>query len=443
MSTASDQLRKFIGEETCLIVEPSQAFASSLQGCLKDLGVPLQQMVVTRKFEEAKRLIAERKPKILITEYEIESYLGLALIELQEQHHGEMSRLAAIVTRNNSDSAVAEAAEEQVDIFILKPFSVDAFTQKLTAAIQRKMSPSPYIQKINEGKRSLEVKKYSIALEAFTQAKPIEQKPTLAHFYTGQTYQMQGDKELALAEFQAGRKYHPLHYKCLIGEFETLVEDKRYKEAYELVPLIRENYPITARRLAQILSAAVFTYSFEDLPLYYELFLRLEQRPPQLTKMLSMAFLAAGRFLIKEDNLRKAAEFFDLGVTVTGRSLAYIELIVSELLKIRAATEAQAFLGKALQSDVGTARFNQLSYLVDELTLPKDELVEKGRKLVMAGEGSPDVYTSVVRIMAEQGKTTLAETVISRATSSFPELREPLYKILEAGQPKTGEESPQ
>jgi len=435
MSIEDERLQKFLGDGNCLIVEPSSAFSSSLQKCLKDMGIPLSRVQTSRKFEDAKRLIAEKKPKLLVTEYEIEQSFGLALIEMQEQYHGEMSRISAIVTKNNSDSAVAEAAEEQVDLYILKPFSVDTFKQKMNAAIHRKVSPSPYAQKVQAGKRFLEAKEFEGAIQEFFQAKPLQEKPTLACFYAGQTFHAQGNKAAALAEFQAGRRHQALHYKCLIGEFEMLVEERRFKEAYALVPLIRDNYPLTSHRLGQIFIAAVFTYNFDDLRLYYNLFLKLEQRPPQLIKLTSMALLTAGRFALKEKDIRKASVFYEMGIITTGRNIEFIEAVVSDLLKIKASNEAEAFLAKVAQSDVGTSRFKQLAFRVDEQTLRKDQVIEKGRKLVIAGEGNPEIFQSLVRLMAEEGKITMAETVISTAVAKHPELRDALYKILEESKP--------
>jgi len=106
-------LLQFLGEGVCLIVEPSGAFSASIQICLRDLGVPAGQVVVAKKFTEAMTAIKEQKPKVLVTEYEIEKEFGLTLIEEQEKYHSIQSRLSVIVTKNGTDSAIAEAAEEQ------------------------------------------------------------------------------------------------------------------------------------------------------------------------------------------------------------------------------------------------------------------------------------------------------------------------------------------
>jgi DNA-binding response OmpR family regulator len=430
LSTEKSPVAQFLGDGLCLIVEPSSAFSSSLQSTLISMGLSSSQILTTKRFDDAKRIIEERKPKLLVTEYEVEQFFGLALIELQEKHYDEMSRISVVVSKNNSDSAVAEAAEEQIDAFILKPFSPDAFQKKLAMVVLRKNSPSPYIKKIQGGKRRVESKELDEAILEFNQAKPLEAKPTLAHFYAGETLLAQGKTAEALLEFKAGRAHQPLHYKCLTGEFEGLIGEKRYKEAYALVSIIQKNYPITSHRLGQIFITAVLTSHFEDLPMYYELFLKIESRSPELVKLTSLALLTAGRFAIQNNQIPKACEYFKMGAVASGKSFDFLNKVINEFIKIKAPTEAQLFLADISHSERGTPRYCQLSFRVDELVLSKDQLIEQGRKLVLAGHGTPEIFQSLVLLIATCGRLTLAETIISAAVRDYPELRPTLYGIL-------------
>ena len=135
------------------------------------------QVVVAKKFEEAMKIVTDRKPKILITEYQIEQNFGLSLVEQLEKFYDAQSRLSAIVTKNNSDSAVAEAAEEQVDLFILKPVSPEIFKQKVKDAIVRKLNPSSYQKRILKGKQHFDAKDLMAAFQEFNDAKPLDSSP--------------------------------------------------------------------------------------------------------------------------------------------------------------------------------------------------------------------------------------------------------------------------
>lgn len=431
MKNQENDITRFLTDGVCVIVEPSSTFSSSIQSCLHGLGVRGEQILIARKFEDARRLIRESRPRVLVTEYEMTGGLGLALIEEQEKHFGESDRISIIVTKNSSDSAIAEAAEEQVDAYVLKPFSADDFHARLLQVFSQKMNPSKYVQRIREGKQQFDMKDFDRASEEFIAAKGLDEKPTLACFYAGRSFLAKGDGERALAEYREGRRYQPLHYKCLIGEFESLMDAKKYAEAYDLSLVIRKNFPVTSGRLGQFFIAAVFTRHFQDLPHYYQLFQRLENRTPWLIQLTSLAFLTAGRFAMAQKDLPKACEYFDCGVTVTGRDVKFLGMVIDELLAVKAVAQAADFLKKLPAEEVGGADHARLSFKVDRLELPKEQLVERGRRIVMDGMGTPELYEQIVILMAELGKTALAESVINRAVTDHPEMRERLYKLLE------------
>lgn len=426
------QIRSFIDTGHCLIVEPSQSFSSSLQASLSEMGIPASQISIARKFHDARRLVKELKPKLLVTEYDLPPEgLGLGLIELQEELVDERHRISIIVTKNSSDSAVAEAAEGSVDAFILKPFSTDSFRQKLIEIFQRKMNPSPYQKKLKEGQEKSLERAFEQALQAFGDAKGLDEKPTLACFYSGSVYQQLGQVEKAVAEFQLGLKYQPLHYKCLIGEFEAFIGAKDYPRAYGLVSIIRENYPVTSKRLEQILKAAVFTYNFADLESCYELYTRLETRSPELMKLMSLALFTGGKFYLQKKEITQAMVLFDLAMTVQGREIQFMEKVFDELMKNALLQEADLVLSKVPPSEVGGKVHAQMRFRLDQRILPSDKLLERGRKMINDGYGSPEIYELVVSMMAKADKRTLAESMISHAVRDFPEMRAKLYALLE------------
>ena len=396
---------------------------------------PLLTVILVSKYEEALRRIEELKPRILITEYDIDGQKGLALVEQQQRYHDDESRISIVISRNSSDSVIAEAAEEQVDCFLLKPFSTDDFRKKLMAVVASKIRPSEYLVKIKEGRMALNVKDYEKAREAFNEAKKLHEKPSLACFYLGDSYRLLNELPPALAEFQEGLGYNPLHYKCLIGEFEIWVESKDYSKAYELIAPLIKNFPLVPKRLTQVFIVAVFSMKFENLVEYYEHYTKLDQRSPELIKIASAAFYTGGKWYVQRKDLKQALELFDKALTIASRDLSLLEQIINEYLKVGAAQEAMTILGKAQPSDVGTAAYNRLAFQIDQLVLPRGAIVEKARKLAFSGEASPDNYKVIVRIFAEEGRVPLAEAAIDKAVAAYPDLREVLYQILEQHHP--------
>ena len=426
-----ENVKAFLGDGVCLLVEPSPSFSASLQSLLAEIGVPLSQVIVSRKYEDALKVVADRKPRLLVTEYDLPNGAGLSLIEQLEQLSEESQRIAIIVTKNSSDSAVAEAAKGAVDAFILKPFSTEVFRAKLLECLARKTQPSDYQKQLSAGRALFNEQKYPESLKAFQRAKPLDPKPSLACFGEGQSYERLEDDEKALAAYREGRKLTPLHYKCLVGEFDLLMKLKRFDEAYQGVPELRDNYPIPPGRLGDLFTAAVFTYHFDDLHRYHEVYLNFDMRSPYLVKMMSVGFMTAGRFYLQRQEVAPALKFFEMGMSVRGREITYLESIFDELMRAGAVKEADTVLNRVLPADVGTKLYNQMRFRMEQRRLPVDQWVERGRRLIQSGEANAEIYRLVVEGLTKMGRATLAESVIAQAVKEDPELRVPLYAILE------------
>lgn len=427
---AHSQLKEFLADSICLILEPSQTFAASIQACLHGMGIPINQIQLCRRFADGKKFTEEKKPRLIVTEYEIDQHFGMELAEIQERLYEDTQRISFITTKNSSASAIAEAAEGQIDGYLLKPFAIESFRQKLMDIVRRKLNPSEYSKKITLGKSLLYRHDLDKAIEAFLAAKTLAPKPALACFYAGSTFHTQGNIKRALAEYKEGRQYQPLHYKCLIGEFEGHIAEKNYQAAYALMEPIFKNYPITSRRLGQMFVASVFTGNFSELPVLYDLFSRLDQKTPDLIEISSVAVLTAGKYFIRKKDYVRAAEYFDIGVNITRRNFQYIERIVAEFIQANAHEQAQYFLDRVSDEDTIKADYDRLRLRVDEMVLTREEIAERARKMVLSGKGTPEIFELSVKAMAQLGKETLAEAIIGKAMETHPELRQSLYKLL-------------
>lgn len=422
----------FFENQICLVVEPSKAFLASILACVKSLDLPSTLVLSASKYDMAYQMIEEHKPRILITEYDIDGQNGLKLVELQQSFHEDQSRISMMVSKNSSDSVVAEAAEEQVDTFLLKPFSAEDFKKKLAKVIQNKVNPSEYSVKVREARQLMQSADFEKAARTFLEAKSLNPKPALACYYLGEMFRMQRDSLHALDEFQEGRTLQPLHYKCLTAEFEVLVELKDYEKANELIPVLLKNFPLTPRRLTQVFIAAVYSGRFEYLSTYYEQLVKLDKKSPELIKVANAALFAGGKWYLQRSDLAHAMVLFEKALSIVNKEIEFLGRVIGELLKSGAQDEAQEFFVKGLPEDVGTPAYNRIAFRLDEAVLDKAAYLEKARQLFMSGDADADNYATIVKLFAESGKIPLAEAAITKAVSVHPELRDPLYAILES-----------
>lgn len=418
---------------SALVVDHSTSYTHGIAASLKSLGCAEENIYIAKKYEDAKEIINAKRPDILITESSLNGRQGLELVGLLNAQSA--NKISVIISHSNSGPSIAEAAEELVDDYIVKPFQGGQISERLRAIIARKVNPSDYIKCIRAGKQFLIDGKLREAESQFQSAMSLDKKPTLAHYYLGYTKFIQNSYPPAVDEFKKGLDLQPLHFKCLTGNFDAFFEQKSFASAYGLAPAILENYPIGPKRLGNLFISAVFAGHLEEIPKYYGLFLSLDTVTPELRKVFAAALLAAGRFHINRGETDKAAESFDLGIQVVGPDVEYIDKAIRALLntKDKGPQHAAKLLQRFPNAKVGGKEHSALVFLTAVRSQHKPQAIELGRKLVVNGHADAECYQALVVLLVEDKKQTLAEDVVAKAVREYPALRKTLYDILEKG----------
>lgn len=425
-------LGDFMGNEFCILVEDSPSIAANVQRSLQDMGMSSRNIMIARKFHDAEKLICAKRPKLVVTEYEIQGQMGLDLIQLQEEFCEEGDALRVIITKVKSEAAISAAAEEHVDVFILKPFSIETFAQKIDEAVFRKQNPSEYMKTIYAGKKALKMGDFQTAERSFKRARTMDRVPASACYYLGLTYLKTDRHEDALDLFREGKKLQPLNYKCLVAEFEYLLAERRFAEALDVVPSLTLHFPVTAKRLENIYEAVLGHKDYARLLDLHALFLQIEERPEELGTLAAQGYCEGAMHYLKEDDRAKSLTMSEMLFSASGSDFTYIDKMARSYLVVGAADEAIVCFKKISATELGSPRYKLLEFMIDELTATPDQIVEKARRLIQEDIVSPEVFTSAVINCKKIGKKTLGETVIAKAVTYYPDMRSALYKILDA-----------
>lgn len=418
---------------SALVVDYTTSYTHGIASSLKALGCAEERIYIAKRYDEARDIINTKKPDILITESSLNGHQGLELVGLLNSQSA--SKISVIISHSNSGPAIAEAAEELVDDYIVKPFQGGQIAERLRTVIARKVNPSEYVKTIRAGKQLLIEGKLQEAEKHFSMATLLEKKPTLAYYYLGYTKFIQNSFTPAVDQFRKGLELQPLHFKCLTGNFDAFFEQKAFTAAYNLSPMILENYPIGPKRLGNLFISAVYAGHLEEIPKFYGRFLGLENVTPELRRVFSAALLAAGRFHINRGEVERAAESFDLGIQVVGADVEYIDKAIRALLntKDKGPQHAAKLMQRFPNVKIGGKEHSRLIFLTALKSQHRPQAIEIGRKLVINGFADAECYQGLVQLLVEDKKQTLAEDIVSKAVRDYPALRKTLYDILEKG----------
>ena len=351
MPVSRELFSKYIASVTIVIVDQVAGSRFRIIKALIELGAKKTNIGVASTHQQAFAEIKRLKPKLVISDYTLDNnQSGLDLLNTQRSLYpkgpANQDFVFLLLTANTSQSAVAEAAEEDVDDFILKPYTTESFKNSVVAATLQKIFPDPYMKKIETGKAALASGELSKALESFDQAKTLSPKPSLAYFYRGQIELLQDSLLKAQEDFKKGLTHGNFHHKCMTGLYELLVRRDRIDDAYFVLKRLARFYPANSKRLMSVLRMAVNTANFEDVQDFHEVFKEHGDQSDLLVRYFCSALVVSGKHYLRSDNKNRALEHFDKVAETCRERHRYLRFSIEAMVEFKLFNEAEKYLEK-------------------------------------------------------------------------------------------------
>jgi len=417
--------KAYAGEQRIVIADASSVARVTLASTLTSLGAHTSNLTLVNTYHEAEKAISSQSPRIVIADYDIGKQRGLDLLQRQRVQQPESRDcLFILVTGNSSQTAVARAAEEDVDTFILKPFTLDSLKSSILKAALAKLKPLPYGKTIEKGKDLLAEGRLDDALSEFEAATRLNPTPSLACFYVGQVQLMQKALVEAQGSYLTGLSYNKIHYKCLVGLFDVLMGKNLHAEAYDVIRKISHYFPANPQRMTQVLRLAIITKSYDDVEKYYQIFTTLEDRNEEIIKYICAALVVCGKhYLQKRLGSRARQLFAKAATTANGRTRVLRDIILS-LLEYNMADDAQEFLKKFPPDTQSGVDYLTMKLLILDKSQAGSLVVSEGKELIRKGIEDPLIYRVLIRRYREAGSVDGAEDLLLAATKKFPDYKE-------------------
>lgn len=108
--------KAFLEKNKVLIVDKSSASRRRLAKTLIDMGCKRNQIFSVAHYAEALEIVKSEKPKLVLSDFSVQGGSGFDLFKEYRSIEKELNDTTLIlITSNISQSAVAKAAEEDVD----------------------------------------------------------------------------------------------------------------------------------------------------------------------------------------------------------------------------------------------------------------------------------------------------------------------------------------
>lgn len=430
----AELFQKFIVNKKILIADESASSRSGIFTAFSKLGVKPFQISLASTLADAEVEVIQRKPDIVIAEYNFGKHCGLDLLQRQREKNPDVKKtIFILLTSNSSQTAVARAAEEDVDAFILKPFTAEVLRNSLIRAALMKAHPPEYVKKIDEGKAKLAAGEVDAAEAIFKEAVKLDAQPSLAHYYIGQILFLRKIIDPSRDCYETGLGFNKIHYKCMVGLYELLMELKLHKEAYDVVKRISQYFPANPKRLAEVLRLAIINKSYEDVERYYVTFCNIDERNDTLVSYICAALVVCGKYYVRSGNRARAMELFQKCVATAAGRTKFISEIVLALVEAKMAGEATQMLKRYPVELHKTPDYLLLDFQVLNFTLSPQLILQKGREVLDAGVDSERVYEIMLERASEVKNVRMMESLISKCDNKYIKLKDrftPIYDAL-------------
>jgi CheY-like chemotaxis protein len=361
-----DVFKQFLEGNEVLIVDKNPSSRNRLLKTVYELGAQRHLIHTCGNLMEAEYFITTHNIGVVLSDYYIGGGSGFDLFKMVRAKYPEKKDLCLIlVTSNISQTAVAKAAEEDVDSFIIKPYTIQSIQENLTATIMQKIQPSEYLQRVEEGKELIKSGKFNEAITKLKEAAYLHSKPALALFYIGQAEYVKNRLAEATNSYSEGLNFNNIHYKCLIGLYEIFLREEKFDEAYAVVKKIAKYFPANPDRLSQIVRLAIRTGNFQDMQSFYEIFTSLEDRGEILTNYIGSGMFIAGKYHLINQNPETALQYFENIAISCPDYTKFLRAIVDLLVEHKMEDEAEKYLQRFPAGSIEKEDYLVSHYLIE------------------------------------------------------------------------------
>jgi CheY-like chemotaxis protein len=424
MQTKQELIAKnFLQNVDALIVDSNNGSRKGLMRLLSNLGIPAHKIMISTNIDDALSIYKRKIPQLVLSDYYIMGGSGFELFQKIRELSKSKKKVSilTLLTSNATETIVAKAAEEDVDAYILKPYTIDTFTRILFKSINDFCNPSEYDQIITKGKGLLFDGLYSKAKEEFRRAVTKNQSPTLALFYQGQASYMMEKMQEAKDFYNQGLSFNKIHYKCLLGLYKLYFSSKNENDAYEVGRNIVTLFPTDAQKLCEVVHLSIKTKNYLDMISFHEVFTRLDDRDEKLRAYISSGLFVGGKYNLKNGQPELGIEQFESAVNASYKDPRVIRRIVEELYDLEEIQKAKDFFQKFNKEDFVTFEFQVASFLAENDEIDANEAIKEGLAIFKQEPLNERCFSILLKKMKELGMDERAKSLeeeVKKITSS-------------------------
>ncbi len=414
-------LHKYLSDNLILVCDQSSASRSRISNVMIQLGAKANYLRSFGNYISALDCLKSEQPKVVISDYYLGGHNGFDLImDYKKSVIPPKDSIFMLITANSSQSAIARAAEEDIDAFILKPYTLESVAESIQNSSIQKLFPSEYVKIIDLGKEHLFKLNFQEARIKFKEAIKLHNQPSLAWYYLAQTEHLEKEYEKATKNYNEGLGLNQIHYKCLIGLYDLLISQEKYNEAYAVIKKVATVFPANPQRFLNVVRIAIMTHNIPDIEQYYKIFKELDERPPELVKAICSGLIILGKHYLMQSNTNRALEIFNYVSVSCGEQRQFIQYIIETLWSFNKVEDAIPYFKRFDGAEQNKSYYRISKFLIESNELKDLDLALEGIVMIKDRIMNPNVFLSTIKALKKAQRPEYTEYV-EMASNQWPD----------------------
>lgn len=284
-----------------LVADDMAPMRNVIRSMLRNLGY--RNAAIAENGLEAWEILKKEEIDLVISDWDMPEMNGIELLDTVRSTTRYEDMPFIMVTGEIAEENVAQAAETDVDAYLLKPFNLKRLSELIESVMELKNNPSSYQQLINAGREFTRNGQYEEALAVLTEALEEDAEKPLAYLSLGALFNARGDYPEAKEAYQKVLSRNSRHIKALHGLAEVYSKEGDVRNLFESLKVLVNLSP---RNIGRQMKLAGLAVKFQDKALCRSCCNKVISLEPENDTLI----MQIGKLFLENDMLEDAERIF-------------------------------------------------------------------------------------------------------------------------------------
>lgn len=431
----SDIFEKFVDGKRIAIISPSGKSRSTVLKIFVEMNIQSKYIDTYSSYFEAQEKLSDvgyaDAPCFVVSEFDLNGrYCSDLFLKLKKTNQCFTETGFFIMSNDSKETNVIKALESEIDGFIIKPFTIQLFKEKILRTSLVKSKPSPYAKLINQAKSLMVENDYSEAMNLLLNATVLHPRPAVACQLIGDIHKHNEEYDKAMKWYKSGLKNNKLNLFCLTGLFDLFYDMHEYKSALKIIQKMNELFPLSPERLGKAIQVASELNQYDELLMYFEYYKEVDKKDPFLVREMVHALAKAARFYYGRNAPANGQMYLENGIVASRNQVNHLRYLCEVMVDFKEFNLINKAISRCDDGDRKTPDFKVMTILFLLEDERDDVVIQKCYQAISSGIKDIKIFEILIKLLMRNGKSDTAEQVLDSAISEFPEYQDHLNTII-------------